>query len=481
MYLEDKVYQDKVLQIHRKSLEILEKIGMEFQDEEVMEILSKNGIRVEGNRAYFTEEQIMENLKKAPSEFTIYARNEKYNMDISVNSTHYTAGYGCAKVREVDGKLRDAKLEDVIKFTELVHVSDVFDMNGGIVVQPNDIKAEKSHLIMLYTTIAKSDKAIMTVPGTHKRFRESLDLMELLVGGADKLKEKPRMITLISTLSPLKVDKNALESVKLSCEYNQPMIICPGPMAGATGPVSPAGNLSMGNAEVIATIALTQILKPGTPIVYSMACTTTDMKTGNVSIGSPGFALQASYTSKLAKLYNLPNRAGGGQCDANGITVQAGYEAMMNLMTSHQEKSNFIQHACGILDSYSSMSYEKFIVDLEIISRLKYYYQDLEISDKTVPLKELEDIAKNDKSFLTSKHTAKRCRKDPWFPTIAQRGKLTLKDTPNNIMLDAIEKELNKMFDAYEKPELDKEVQEKLIKYLLDAGVSQETIDFIGK
>lgn len=475
------MYMSKAKELHQASIDILKEIGIEFQDEEILKILSDNNIKVENNRVYFTEEEIKEYMSKAPSEFTIYGRNEKYNMNINVNSTHYTAGYGCAKIREANGHLRDAKLDDYLKFAELVHSSDDFQMNGGILVQPNDIDASVCHLIMMYSTMIKSDKCIMAIPGTHKAFSETLDLIAIGVGGYEKLKERPYMITLVSTLSPLKVDKNALETIKLNCKYRQPMIICPGPMAGATGPISPAGNMAMGNAECIATIALTQILSPGTPIVYSMACTTTDMKSGNVSIGSPGFGKQAAYTSNLAKIYNLPNRAGGGQCDANGITAQAGYETMMNLMASHQEKSNFIQHATGILDSYSSMSFEKFILDLEIISMIKYYYADLEISEKTIPMKVLKDVATNNQSFLTHKHTAKRCRKDPWFPTISQRGKLTLHDTPTNIMLEAIDKQMDKLLSAYEKPQMDEKTLEALNEYMLKAGVRQEILDKINK
>lgn len=475
------MYMSKVKELHQASIDILNEIGIEFQDEEILDVLKSNNIRVENNRAYFTEEEVNKYMSMAPSEFTIYGRNEKYNMHINVNSTHYTPGYGCAKIREVNGNLRDAKLDDYLKFAELVHSSEDFSINGGILVQPNDVDAHVCHLIMMYSTMVKSDKCIMAIPGTYKVFAETLDLIAIGVGGYEKLKERPYMITLVSTLSPLKVDKNALDTIKLNCKYKQPMVICPGPMAGATGPVSPAGNLAMGNAECIATIALTQILSPGTPVIYSMACTTTDMKSGNVSIGSPGFAKQAAYTSNLAKLYNLPNRAGGGQCDANGITAQAGYETMMNLMASHQEKSNFIQHATGILDSYSSMSFEKFILDLEIISMIKYYYEDLEISEKTIPMKVLKDVAMNNQSFLTHKHTAKRCRKDPWFPTISQRGKLTLHDTPNHIMLEAINKQMDKLLSQYEKPQMDEKTLEALNEYMIKAGVSKEILDKINK
>ncbi|MGL5346614.1 MAG: trimethylamine methyltransferase family protein [Peptostreptococcaceae bacterium] len=470
--------KDNLKQIHDASMYILENIGMEFQDQEILEILSKKGIKVENGRAFFTEQQIIDNVKYAPEEFVIYSRNEKYNMRINTESIHYTPGYGCAKIREANGEIRDGKLKDLIKFTELVHSSDVFDINGGIVIQPNDIEADLSHLIMLYTTLVKSDKCIMTVPGTHKHFKESIDLVSIAVGGYDKLKEKPQMITLVSTLSPLKVDINALETIKLSCEFKQPMVICPGPMAGATGPISLAGNIAMGNAEAIATIALTQILRPGTPVIYGLACTTTDMKTGNVSLGSPGFPVQAAYGARLAKMYNLPNRTAGTQCDANGITMQAGYESMLTMNTAHQEKSNFIMHSAGILDSYSSMSFEKFVADLEIISMLKYYHKDLEINDKTLALDIIKEVADGG-TFLTHKHTAKRCRKDPWMPTISLRGKLKLSDTPDNLMLASINEAMDKLLNNYKKPEMDETIESKLREYIKTAGVENSVIELI--
>ncbi|MGL5315806.1 MAG: trimethylamine methyltransferase family protein [Peptostreptococcaceae bacterium] len=472
--------KENLKKIHDASMEILENIGIEFQDNEILEILSKKGIKVENGRAYFTEKQILDNVHHAPEEFMLHARNEKYNMLINTDSTHYTPGYGCAKIREANGEIRDGKLRDLIKFTELVHSSDVFDINGGIVIQPNDIDADLSHLIMLYTTLVKSDKCIMTVPGSHKHFKESIDLVSIAVGGYEKLKEKPQMITLVSTLSPLKVDINALETIKLCCEFKQPMVICPGPMAGATGPISLAGNIAMGNAEAIATIALAQILNPGTPVIYGLACTTTDMKTGNVSLGSPGFPLQAAYGANLAKMYNLPNRTAGTQCDANGITMQAGYESMLTMNTAHQEKSNFIMHSAGILDSYSSMSFEKFVADLEIISMLKYYYKDIEINEKTLALDVIKEVA-NGGTFLTNKHTAKRCRKDPWMPNISLRGKLKLNDTPDKLMLASINQAMDKLLNNYKKPEIGKDIENQLREYIIAQGVNESVIELIDE
>jgi len=210
---------ENILKLHNASIELIEKVGIEYKDEEILATLKENGVKIENNRAYFTEEQIMKNLAKAPSQFTLYARNSIYNMEISIESIDYTPGYGCAKIREYDGNIRDAKLDDYLKFVELVHSSDIFRINGGILVQPNDIDANVSQAIMIYSTIKKSDKCILAIPGTKEAFGHVIDLVSTLFGGREELAKKPRMVTLISTLSPLKVDNNALECIKLSCKY----------------------------------------------------------------------------------------------------------------------------------------------------------------------------------------------------------------------------------------------------------------------
>lgn len=469
---------EKIEALHKASIYILSEIGIDFQHEDIQKVLVDAGVEIRNGRVYFSEEQVNAYMAKAPKEFTVYARDEAYNMLLNTEEINFTPGYGCPKITETDGRIRNALFDDYLKFTELVHVSPAFKINGGILVQPNDIEAKLSAAAMVYTTMKRSSKCIMGVSGNHESTEQIMHLASILFGGKEELKKKPRIITLISTLSPLKIDRHALETLYICTQYNQPVAIAPGPMAGGTGPISLAGNIAMANAEILGTIVLTQILNPGNPVIYTFAATTMDMRTCNISIGSPGFTLQAKYGARLAKRYGLPCRSGGGMTDANGVTAQCGLESMMSLFEAYQEKANFVMHSAGILDSFSSMSYEKFVMDLEIIDRLRYYFKELEVNETTLALAAIEDVIKG-RTFLEHIHTVKRCRKDPWFPSISVRRRLVPGEDPNQVLYDSMHNRLQEMLRSYKKPEIDAGIEKQLDDYMIDLGMNKDIIELI--
>lgn len=463
--------------IHKASIELLETVGFEIKDEEVLNIFVKDGVRVEGQRVYFTEEQINAYLEKAPNEFTLYARNPKYDMHIGGDSINNVAGYGCPKIREYNGNIRNATFDDYLKFLELVQSSDEFKINGGVLVHPTDINMDLSNTIMIYSAIMKSDKCIFTIASDYQNYKQIIDLVAISVGGMDNLVQKPQMMTVINTLSPMKLDSEALQRIKLCCSINQPILITSAPMAGASGPITLAGNIAMANAEIIAGIAVIQAIKPGLPIIYGSAAMSSDMKSGGSAIGSPEYGMQAQYFSALGKRYNVPVRVGGALSDANGLTVQAGYESMMCLLATYQAKANFILHSAGVLDSYSCMSYEKFISDLEIIRMAKFFCDDIQVNEKTLALNVIKEICENDTAFLGHKHTAKNCRKVPYKPVISQRGKLTLDDTPNNLILNSINKEMDRLISLYEKPQMEESIKKQLREYMENLNIESSVLD----
>ena len=151
--------------IHKNTLRILEEIGIAFLSEEALDLLRKNGVKVEGNRAYFTEKQVMDALDAATKEFTVYARNSKYNVNMNTEDLYMTPGYGSPSVCEADGTVRPATFDDFLKLAVIVQESEEFSINGGILAQPCDIDAEISAEAMVYATLCRSDKALFSVCG----------------------------------------------------------------------------------------------------------------------------------------------------------------------------------------------------------------------------------------------------------------------------------------------------------------------------
>ena len=167
-------------------------------------------------------------------------------------------------------------------------------------------------------------------------------------------------------------------------------------MPGSTAPVTIAGAVAMCNAEELAGIVLTQLINPGNPVIYLFASYGSNVQTGNASIGTPELIKAGRYGSLLAKKYGLACRCGGGLTDAKGVTAQAGVETAMCLMHNAYYKGNLVQHSAGILDSFATMSYEKLMLDFEVIDRLANYMEDIEVNENTLALKTLKKVAETD-------------------------------------------------------------------------------------
>ncbi|MCG8472281.1 MAG: trimethylamine methyltransferase family protein [Desulfobacterales bacterium] len=414
---------DSLDRIHDASMTLLENTGIRIHHPQILEKLAQKGIHRQGDRLFFTQKQIEELVAKAPSSFTLHAPDPAFNMEIGGDTTYYAAGYGCPSVFDRDGVKRPATFEDYHTFLKLVESSPFFHLNGGILVQPSDLPAEHSAPLMLRTAILNSRKCLMGFPGHKKEMETLMEMMCIAKGGQKAFMEKPQLITLINATSPMQFDSIALETMETCAHYHQPVIITPGPIAGATGPITLAGTTALGHAEALAGIAITQLLREGTPVVYGLQATIADMATGSVSVGAPGYALLAQASARLAKRLNLPCRTGGAGSDACGPTPQSGYEAMMVLMVSRQEKINLVIHSAGILDGFGAMGEDKFLTDLETISMVEYLEKGFGTTDDELAL-DVTEAASKGAAILAHPHTLKNCRTTPWNPAVSWRGPL---------------------------------------------------------
>jgi trimethylamine--corrinoid protein Co-methyltransferase len=469
---------DILKKIHNASVRILEEIGIRLHNPEVIDLLKQNGIEVDGQTALFEEKQIMHWINKAPGRFTLYARNPDHDMFIGGDSTEYAAGYGTPTIVAPDGSRRSATLEDYITFLKLVDQSEYFNINGGILVQPCELPSIYSNPAMMYATLTHSDKCILGLPGTAGEVEHIMNMGAIIFGGKDEFIKRPHIATMVSTFSPLQIDHIALQTMLVCARHKQPLIISPAPAAGTTGPIMMAGNISLANAEALAAIAITQVINEGAPVVYGLQSYAADMASGNISIGSPGYSIQAKYCAQLAKLYGLPSRTGGTNTDAKGVSVQSGYESMMSMLLACQNKVNLIIHSAGILDSFAATSYEQFIVDLEIISMIEFYLADIETDPEDFSFDVIREVGIGGQ-FITTRHTLERCRKDSWHPEIGLRGYL-VKGSPNKQLFANIARKMQKMLDSYEKPMLPPDILEALYEYTVKIeGVDKSIIETI--
>ncbi len=451
------------------AMDILEQVGICILSDAWPGRLKHMGIRMKGDRVFFDRHRVKETLAKAPDAFPLRALNPDHDLDIGKGPSKIAPGYGCASVMDASGNTREATLQDHLDLLKLVQAAPELQINGGILAQPSDVPAAHSHLAMHHATLVYADKCLMGMPGTLAQVTDIMELTAIRLGGQDCLARDPRVITMVSPISPLQIDETALASVEAATRFNQPVMVSSGVAAGTTGPIDLASNLAMASAECLAVIMIVQALNPGNPVIFGLQCYGADMRSGNISIGSPAYALQARYCATLARHWGIPSRCGGSVNDAKSLDAQAGYESMLSIFTAMENEVGVIVHGAGILDSFAGISVEKFIMDLEMIRMGRFYLEGLDISGDALNLDLIRDVGPGG-LFLTSPDTLKKCRTHAWNPVVALRGGLGGK-TPGAALLDNINQARRQLMDAYVKPETDPDILDRMHRFMADKGV----------
>ena len=454
-------------QIHEASLKILRETGVLLDHPEIVEMVKKHGIQVSEQVAYFTGPQIMEWIQKAPGNFTLFGRNPEYDVCIGGDTTVFAAGYGATFIVDESGAKRNACLEDYLKFLKLVHHSDYFSINGGLLVQPSDISNARPFPLLLYLSILHSDKCLMGGSDGATETQQTMDLLSICFGDRRHLIEKPRMVSIINSSSPLRFNRDSLDKLLIHARYGQPAAITAAVMGGTTGPVTLAGTIAQANAETLAGIAVSQMIREGTPMVYGSQSTLADMQTGAYVSASPEHALCIRSGAQLARFYGLPSRGGGSKSDVHFVSAISGFESMLTMLTTYMEKMNIVILSAGISDSVMAMSYEKFLLDLQIIAMAKRFVQGVLIDGETLALDAIHEVGPGGE-FLTNDHTLKFCRSERWPATIDSSAANLLNNHKD--MMQWLKEKKEDMLDAYRQPELPDDVRSDMEKYLVDAG-----------
>jgi trimethylamine--corrinoid protein Co-methyltransferase len=456
-------------------MRILSQTGIRLFDEQAVKLFAEAGARVDGNLVRPSEKLILDSVAKAPASFALRAKNPEHDMSLGAGKHYYAAAYGCPSVLNPDGSFRPTTLQDHLRLAKLVQTSEHFRLNGGILAQPNELGPAIAGLCLVYATMLTSDKCLFLVPDG-LAYPTMQALAVAYFGGQSSFEEAPKTVTLISALSPLQMDAVALRSLRLAAEKGQAVIITPGPMAGASGPITLAGNMALANAECLVGVALAQLVKPGAPVLYGVTATTTDLRDGSVSIGCPEFALQASLTKSLADFYRLPCRGGGAVTDACFVDAQSGLESMMALFVSVQSQIDLIIHSAGAMASFAAVSYEKMGLDLEMISRVEHFQKGVEVNDDALALPLIDQTGPGG-LFLNQRHTLQNARKIPWRGQASPWGR----EKKTGSLLQRSRALAEKLIADYSPPPIDEEALKTMDEIMRRAGVDKKILEGIKK
>ncbi|HBY97023.1 MAG TPA: trimethylamine methyltransferase [Chloroflexi bacterium] len=465
--------------LHQASMRILSEFGIDFYDEEVRAILKAHGATVRGDTVFFDPALIETYVAKAPHAFTQLARNPDNNLEIGGNQVVFAPVYGPPFVLDLEQGRREATLADFQNFVKLAYLSPYIHHSGGTVVEPTDEPVSTRHLDMIFSHIKYSDKAFMGSVTSGSNAADSVAMAEI-VFGAEAIRERPALLSLINASSPRRFDERMLDAIKVYARARQGLIITPFILAGAMGPAAIAGTVAQQNAEALAGIALTQMIEPGTPVIYGSFLTNVDLQSGSPVFGSPESQIGLYVSAQLARHYGLPFRGGGMFSSSKIPDAQAGYESVMVMLPTIMARTNFVLHAAGWLENGLVAGYEKFVLDCEILGMLHTWARGLDLSDEALAFDAITEVAPGG-HYLGTAHTVRHFR-DAFY-----RAELFDYNSAEQWELNGAEdsyaranKKVDERLANYEAPPLDPALEEALIDYMArrKAEIALEPHDF---
>ncbi|MGD9016585.1 MAG: trimethylamine methyltransferase family protein [Desulfobacterales bacterium] len=415
--------KSKLTRIHETTVEILRDIGVSFKSERAREIFRKNGAKVDGDIVFISRKMLEDAIESAPPIFKWWARNEMsyVYMGEEQDLPHVSPTQGPIYIQDLDGGRRLGTLSDLVKLYKLCQASAVSDIIGAIPVAPSDVSKKERHLRITYELLRHVDKPLIGFVGERTEILDTFAMLEIALGRRGILHNRPYIGVSVNPLSPLRYDEEGCETLMTYAEYRQPVFTLSCAMAGVSAPVTLMGTLVIQNAEMLAGLVLTQLISPETPYVYSPASAVPNLATGAYVTGSPESNLINIAGLQLAReLYELPCRSMAGLTDAHVIDCQAGYETMQNLMMLMLAGVHLINECLGALGSIMTTSFEKFVIDEEMIDRCLRMLKGLNASNEALAMDVIREVGHSG-SYLMHPTTFRNCRNN-WKPTVSFWG-----------------------------------------------------------
>jgi trimethylamine--corrinoid protein Co-methyltransferase len=454
--------------IHDGSMRILEDIGLEVLNERALGLYEAAGAKVDWDlqRVYLSRELVMSCLKTVPSRFTFHSRNPLRNKLIGGNAINFTTVASAPNSSDLEGGRRTGNFEDYCNFLRLAQSFDIIGFISGYPVEPIDIHPDTRHLDATLAALTLTDRAFSCYCLGGGRVNDGIE-MTAIARGVDRetLKQEPSIITVVNTNSPLRVDGQMLDGLMEMAENGQPTIVTPFTLSGAMCPITIAGALTQQNAEALGVIALSQIVNPGAPMVYGGFTSNADMRSGAPAFGTPEYTRAALASGQLARRYNLPFRSSNTNA-SNCVDAQAAWESQMSLWGAVMGHAQIIKHAAGWLEGGLCASFEKFIIDIDMLQMMAETLKPIEVTEATIALDSIREAGHGGHFFGTG-HTLANYTTAFYEPVVsdwsnyetwAENGEQTAYQRANKIYRQCLK--------DYQEPPIDEQVKISLEKYV---------------
>ena len=470
---------DEIESIHNASLDVLEEIGINFLLAEARVILEDAGVETEaGNpRVRLDRSFVEEQVTKAPSKWTFYARNPLHNRVFGGNYLNFLPVGGNPNISDIEAGRRNGNIKD---YRDLLRLSQVINAVHGCtpMLEPLDVEPNVRYLDIIGEQLLLTDKIPFGYSLGRRKILDAIEMVRIARGiDAARLLEEPSLYTVVNVNSPLQLDVPMLLGIIEMSRRNQPVVITPFTLAGAMAPVTVAGALVQQNAEALAGLAFCQVVNPGCPVVYGGFTSNVDMKSGSPAFGTPEYVKATVIGGQLARRYQLPYRSSNTNA-SNWPDAQATWESAMSLWATCLAHTNMVVHSFGWIEGGLRASFEKFVIDLEMVQTLMKVMERVDFATPKLGVEAIREVGPGG-HFFGAQHTLERYETAFYQPVLADWRNWETWEQDG--ALDATQRAhrvYKQLLAEYEEPPMEPAIREELVTFIerrkADGGATAE-------
>jgi len=406
--------------IKRGSMRVLSEVGMQVNHPGILKRLRDVGLEMSGPNVLFEEKIVEDAIRKSTKRYTVHARNPAKSVHVGSGELRFLSSGGQrwivdpvnkTRMRPTRSDLRDAiRLGDSLENVNIV----------GAMAIPDDLPVP-GRAVYIYSELLKnSSKVVFSWVEHPEEATGVLRLLELVAGGTDALRGKPLTWYFCEPASPLRFTYESLEILRIFCERGLPVSFGPMVQAGLSGPVTLAGTVMQTNAEILAGVTIAQTLSPGNPVEYGGVCHIADMRSGDISFGSPEQGLMAAAIAQVGRSYGFAVHVNTGLTDAIVPDAQSGIEKATTMAVSALAGAELFGHL-GIAGADQGASLDQLVIDNEIAGYVKRLVRGIRVTDETLAVDLIRQTRSG--SYLPTIHTTKHMRSEQWFPALLNRSR----------------------------------------------------------
>ncbi|MFC2016342.1 trimethylamine methyltransferase family protein [Chloroflexota bacterium] len=415
--------EESISRVHQTVMRIIEEVGFEVNSDIALGLFEGAGGQVdwERHRVHLPQDKVLELIRMAPPEIRLCGQDEKHDIFLGGKRVYAGTGGTALYIYEPDtDQKRPATLEDLRSIAKLVDQLDNIHL-FMLPTYPNELPVEQVDVNRFFAGLDNTTKHIMGGVYTLDGVKRVIQMAEMVAGSAEALRQRPLISMITCSISPLKIDGQYGDLVVAIAKSGIPLVCPAEPLCGATSPVTLAGNLVIQTVDSLMGVMLTQIVNPGTPVIFGSVATSTDLRDLKYLAGPIEMGLLNAAGAQMAQFYQLPFYATGGMTDSKVLDAQSGYESALTNLLCALAGANFIHDAAGLMEFALTVCYEKFVIDNEILGMVMRAVEGIRVDDDTLAYDLIKQVGPGG-NFVTAKHTRRFMRSEHYQPSLSDRN-----------------------------------------------------------